>query len=183
MPTPSSTRSVGVSRRLDRNIEALLRRRQEEARHASLQERAAAAITGFAGSMTFVYPRDRFGAWILVNVGLLPILPAFDPSLVILAMVASVEAIFISTFVMISQNRMAEADDERADLNLQISLLAEHEATQLLAIVSAIAEKLDVDLDQKEEIAELQEDVTPEQVLDIMAKISANPSDARSRSL
>lgn len=123
-----------------------------------------------------------FGAWILVNVGLLPILPAFDPSLVILAMVASVEAIFISTFVMISQNRMAEADDERADLNLHISL-AEHEATQLLAIVSAIAEKLDVDLDQKEEIAELQEDVTPEQVLDIMAKISANPSDARSRSL
>lgn len=123
-----------------------------------------------------------FGAWILVNVGLLPILPAFDPSLVILAMVASVEAIFISTFVMISHNRMAEADDERADLNLHISL-AEHEATQLLAIVSAIAEKLDVDLDQKEEIAELQEDVTPEQVLDIMAKISANPSDARSRSL
>ncbi|NLS06349.1 DUF1003 domain-containing protein [Rhizobium sp. P32RR-XVIII] len=187
MPTSSSTRSVSVSRRLDRNIEALLRRRQEEARHASLQERAAAEITRFAGSMTFVYIHAIvFGAWILVNVGLLPVLPAFDPSLVILAMVASVEAIFISTFVMISQNRMAETDDKRADLNLQILLLAEHEATQLLTIVSAIAEKLDVDLDQKEEIAELQEDVTPEQVLDTMEKISASPSkarDARSRSL
>lgn len=55
----------------------------------------------------------------------------FDPSLVILATVASVEAIFISTFVLISQNLMAEAEDKRSDLNLQISLLAEHEATEL----------------------------------------------------
>lgn len=82
--------------------------------------------------------------------------------MVVLAMVASVEAIFISTFVMISQNRMAEADDKRADLNLQISLLAEHETTQLLSIVTAIAEKLGLDLAQKQEIAELQEDVTPD---------------------
>lgn len=82
--------------------------------------------------MSFVYIHVAlFGGRILVNVGLLPIFPPFDPSLVILAMFASVEAIFVSTFVMISQNRMAASDDKRADLNLQISLLAEHEATQL----------------------------------------------------
>ncbi|WP_371094580.1 DUF1003 domain-containing protein [Sinorhizobium sp. CB9] len=167
----SSATSSTVSRRLDRNIEALLERRQEEVRHASLQDRVAGAITRFAGSMTFVYIHAIvFGAWIIANIGLLPVVPAFDPSLVILAMVASVEAIFISTFVMISQNRMAEADDKRADLNLQISLLAEHEATQLLTIASAIAEKLGVDLDQKEEIEELKEDVTPEDVLDTMER-------------
>lgn len=169
-----------VSGRLDRNIAALLERRRQEAATASLQEKAAAAITRFADSMIFVYIHALlFGGWIVINVGLLPILPAFDPSMVVLAMVASVEAIFISTFVMISQNRMAEADDKRADLNLQISLLAEHETTQLLTIVTAIAEKLSLDLAQKQEIAELQEDVTPEGVLDTIEKISGG-EDGRS---
>lgn len=158
-------RSYGT--RLDRNIEALLKRRRQDAAKASLQEKAAASITRFAGSMSFVYIHViLFGGWILVNVGMIPIFTPFDPSLVILAMFASVEAIFVSTFVMISQNRMAASDDKRADLNLQISLLAEHETTQLLSIVTAIAEKLKVDLDQNEEIIELQEDVTPEDVMD-----------------
>lgn len=171
MPTSSSATSSTVSRRLDRNIEALLKRRQEKARHASLQDRVAGGITRFAGSMAFIYIHAVvFGVWIMVNIGLLPVMQAFDPSLVILAMVASVEAIFISTFVLISQNRMVEADDKRADLNLQISLLAEHEATQLLTIVSAIAEKLGIDIDQREEIEDLKEDVTPEDVLDTMER-------------
>jgi uncharacterized membrane protein len=172
-----STHEPNLANRLDRNIEALLQRRREEARQASAQDRAAAAITRFAGSMTFVYIHAiLFGGWILVNVGVLPFLPAFDPSLVILAMVASVEAIFISTFVMISQNRMAEADDERADLNLQISLLSEHETTQLLTMVAAIADKMGLDLEQKREIEELQEDVTPEEVLETMEKIKKDTS-------
>lgn len=163
----TSAPAGNASRRLDQNIEALLDRRKQDLRNASLQDRVAASITRFAGSMTFVYIHAIvFGLWILLNVGLLPLLPVFDPSLVILAMVASVEAIFISTFVMISQNRMAEADDKRADLNLQISLLAEHEATQLLIIVSAIAEKLGVVVEQKKEINELTQDVAPEDVLD-----------------
>ncbi|MBB3320091.1 MULTISPECIES: DUF1003 domain-containing protein [unclassified Rhizobium] len=173
MAASNSTSQSSVSSRLDRNIEALLSRRREEERKASAQDRVAAAMTHFAGSMTFVYINAIvFGSWILINIGVLPFVPAFDPSLVILAMVASVEAIFISTFVMISQNRMADADDKRADLNLQISLLAEHEATEVLTIVSAIAEKLGVQLEQKDEIEELQEDVTPEDVLDTMEKIS-----------
>jgi uncharacterized membrane protein len=156
-----------ISRRLDRNIEALLRRRQEEARQASLQERVANVITRFAGSMAFVYLHLMiFVLWILINLGLLPIAPAFDPSFVILAMVASVEAIFISTFVLITQNRMAAADDKRADLNLQISLLAEHETTQVLALLSAIAKKLGLETEADEELEELKQDVAPEEVLD-----------------
>ncbi len=160
-----------VSRRLDRNIEALLERRQRDARSASLEDRIAGTITRFAGSMVFVYIHAViFGLWILINTGVLAFIPAFDPSLVILAMIASVEAIFISTFVMISQNRMAEVDDKRADLNLQISLLAEHEATQILNLLSAIAEKLNVDLTGMEEIEQLKKDVMPEDVLDAMEK-------------
>ncbi|MBB4066138.1 DUF1003 domain-containing protein [Gellertiella hungarica] len=165
-PRKPPTTTLG---RLDRNIEALLERRQQEADNASLEDRIARTITRFAGSMAFVYIHAViFGLWILTNTGVLPVLPAFDPSLVILAMVASVEAIFISTFVMISQNRMAEVDDKRADLNLQISLLAEHETTELLNLVSAMAEKLGVEVEARAEIEELKQDVKPEQVLDAM---------------
>ncbi|TCU21312.1 putative membrane protein [Rhizobium azibense] len=175
MSTSPAANSANVSRRLDRNIETLLRRRQVEERSAPLQDRVAGEITRFAGSMNFVYFHAVvFGAWILANVGLLPFIPEFDPSLVILAMVASVEAIFISTFVLISQNRMAEADDKRSDLNLQISLLAEHEATQLLTIVAAIAEKLGVEVEQTAEIEELKEDVAPEEVLDTIEEKARN---------
>jgi len=85
---------------------------------------------------------------------------------VILAMEASVEAIFLSTFVLISQNRMAAAADKRADLDLQISLLAEHELTKLSEVVIAIAERLDVRAAADPEVREVGRDVSPEAVLD-----------------
>jgi uncharacterized membrane protein len=77
--------------------------------------------------MRFVYLHVvLFGVWLLVNLGVVPGVPRFDPSFVVLAMVASVEAIFLSTFVLIMQNRMAATADKRADLDLHISLLTEH---------------------------------------------------------
>ena len=81
-------------------------------------------------------------------------------------MVASVEAIFLSTFVLISQNRMAAAADKRDDLDLQINLLSEHEVTKLVALVSAMANKLGVRTDIDHEVEELKQDVAPEVVLD-----------------
>jgi uncharacterized membrane protein len=97
------------------------------------------------------------------------LLPPWDSTLVVLAMLASVEAIFLSTFVLISQNRMAAENDKRADLDLQISLLNEHETTKLIALVSAIAAKLNVQTDVDSEVAELKQDVAPEAVLDRLA--------------
>ena len=153
--------------RLDRNIDALLARRKEEERQSPVQDKVAQAVTRFAGSMSFVYLHIFiFGVWIFGNIGFIPLFPVFDPSLVILAMEASVEAIFISTFVMISQNRMAAADDKRADLNLQISLLVEHEVTKILTLVAGLAEKNGVSAATSEELEELQQDVAPEAVLD-----------------
>ncbi len=157
-----------ISAVLDRNINALIQRRAAEQGTMSLQERIAEAMTNFAGSMLFVYLHAIvFSLWILVNVGWLPMLPAFDPSLVILAMVASVEAIFISTFVLISQNRMAAVDDRRADLSLQISLLNEHETTKLIAMVSAITDKLGIETEvDQQEIDEMKQNVPPEVVME-----------------
>jgi uncharacterized membrane protein len=105
-----------------------------------------------------------FGAWIAINLGAIPLVPRFDPSFVILAMVASVEAIFLSTFVLISQNRMAAAADRRAELDLHVNLLAEHELTKLAELVERIAVRLDTPVDPQ--FREVRKDVQPTQVLD-----------------
>jgi len=132
-----------------------------------LEQRIAGAITRFSGSMRFVYVHIvAYGFWILANLDVVPGVPKFDPSFVILAMVASVEAIFLSTFILITQNRMSAAADKRAELDLQISLLAEHEVTKIAALLSAVAERLGVETEVDEEVEELKEDVAPEAVLD-----------------
>ena len=161
-PQPS-----GLSPVLERNIRTLTERREREKREARLQDKIADAITTFAGSMTFVMLHLAvFGLWALVNSGLLPILPKWDESFVILGTSASVEAIFLSTFVLISQNRMAAAADKRADLDLQISLLAEHEITKLVTLVSAVADHMGVRTEVDDELDEITQNVAPEAVLD-----------------
>jgi len=153
---------------LERNIDALLQRRKEEERQKNFEEKIADAVTHFTGSMLFVYIHlILFGIWIFWNLGWIGLKP-FDPSFVILAMFASVEAIFLSTFVLISQNRMNAQADKRADLDLQVSLLAEHEVTRLITLVTAIAKKMDIEDAYNPEIEELSKDVHPEKVLDTM---------------
>ena len=166
-PQPLGAQSRDMAGLLDRNIAALVQRRREQRAAKSQQERIADAITRFAGSMKFVYLHLLlYGGWIVVNLGWVPHVPRFDPSFVILAMVASVEAIFISTFVLISQNRMAAEADERADLDLQISLLSEHEITRLVELVTEMARRMAVPAAGNPELAELAKDVAPERVLD-----------------
>jgi uncharacterized membrane protein len=168
-PTVPPPGPESLSASLRRNIKALEDRRRQEAASATREERVAQAITGFTGSMRFVYLHlALYGCWILVNLGVVPGVPRFDPSFVVLAMVASVEAIFLSTFVLISQNRMAAAADKRADLDLQINLLAEHELTKLATVVGAIAERLGVPGATDAEMREVQKDVAPEAVLDAL---------------
>jgi uncharacterized membrane protein len=166
-PTVPPPRPNTLSSALKRNIEALAARREQEAASATHEEKLANAITAFTGSMTFVYLHlALYTAWIAINLGVIPGVPKFDPSFVILAMEASVEAIFLSTFVLISQNRTAAAADKRADLDLQINLLAEHELTKLTAVVTRVAEYLHVPLHDAHELHEVQQDVAPEAVLD-----------------
>jgi uncharacterized membrane protein len=166
-PTYPPPQPPGLSPVLERNIRALQLRREREEKEASAEERLAEAITRFTGSMRFVYLHlALFGFWVAANLGWVPGVPAWDPSFVVLAMVASVEAIFLSTFVLISQNRMAAAADKRADLDLQVSLLAEHEVTKLATLVSGIADRLGVETEADAEVEEIAQDVAPEAVLD-----------------
>src|SRR5918994_7672447 len=164
-PTYAPPPPAGLSSVLERNIQSLKDRRLREEADASAQERIADAITRFTGSMLFVYLHLAvFGFWIVANLGWVPGVPQWDESFVVLAMIASVEAIFLSTFVLISQNRMAAAADKRADLDLQISLLAEHEVTKLTALVSAIADRIGVRTEVDGELDEITQDVAPEAV-------------------
>ena len=150
------------------NIAELTARQRAEARNAPWSDRLAERITGFTGSMTFVILHlFVFGLWIAVNLGVVPFVPRFDPSFVMLAMVASVEAIFLSTFVLISQNRMAAAADRRADLDLHVNLLAEHELTKLAELVERIAARLDIPVDDPQ-FDEIRKDIEPTQVLDAL---------------
>jgi uncharacterized membrane protein len=163
-PQPESLNSA-----LARNIEALRQRERRERGRARFDERLAEAITRFTGSIAFVYVHlALYGFWIVANLGWIGSISRWDPSFVVLAMVASVEAIFLSTFVLISQNRMAAESERRASLDLQINLLAEHEVTKLVTLVSAIAEKIGVEVPAPEEIHELKRDVAPEAVLDAL---------------
>ena len=152
---------------LKRNIAALRRRRDEEEARASADERIARAITRFSGSMRFVYVHAAlYGAWIIANLGWIAGITPWDPTFVVLAMIASVEAIFLSTFVLISQNRMTADADKRADLDLQISLLSEHELTKVARLLTQIAARLEVRPEDESELKEAARDIAPERVLD-----------------
>jgi uncharacterized membrane protein len=159
-----------MARIVERNIQALLQRHKQEEKQKTFEERLADSVTHFTGSMLFVYLHlALFGIWIIWNLGWIGLRP-FDPSFVVLAMFASVEAIFLSTFVLISQNRMNIQADKRADLDLQVSLLTEHEVTRLITLVTAIAKKMDIEAAYHPEIDELAQDVHPEKVMDTMER-------------
>ena len=174
-PTVPPPQPDGLNSALQRNIAALERRRREEAARATVEERLANAITRFSGSMLFVYLHlALYGFWIVANLGFLGLSP-WDESFVVLAMIASVEAIFLSTFVLITQNRMAAAAEKRAELDLQISLLSEHEITKLVHMVGAIEQHLGLARADDPEVEEMKRNVAPEAVLDAIDSTERQP--------
>jgi len=170
-PSTEALRPGDFTSVLERNINVLREKRQQEESRAGLQDRMAETITRFSGSMVFVYLHlVLVGGWAFINAGLIPGVSPFDPTFVILATIASVEAIFLSTFVLISQNRAAAAADRRAELDLQTNLLSEHEITRMLSLTRAIAQRLGVDEAHDPSLNELEEHVAPEKVLERLAE-------------
>lgn len=151
---------------IERNIVALLRLRQQTANRRDLQARIADGINAFSGRMRFIYLHVAwFGGWIFVNTGWGG-LPVFDPfPYGLLTMVVSLEAIFLSTFVLISQNRLSAEADRRADLDLHIGLLTEHEVTRVLQMLDAIQQHLGITNHSQSELAQLEVETKPEDVL------------------
>jgi uncharacterized membrane protein len=166
-PPPSDAlNDPGLSSVVHKNIASLtaVRRQENAARPAT--DRIADAITAFAGSMWCVYVHAlAFGVWLLLNARFVPFPYKWDPyPYVMLAMTASVEAIFLSTFILVTQNRMQRTADRRAELDLQISLLAEHELTRAIRLIDSIAVHLHAPRLGQSELDEIKHDVNPEKV-------------------
>jgi uncharacterized membrane protein len=155
-----------LSNVIERNIRTLINLRLKTAREQGLQDRIADVITSFSGRMIFVYVHIVwFSVWILLNTGMFGIQP-FDPfPYGLLTMVVSLEAIFLSTFVLISQNRLSQEAEHRADLDMHIGLLTEHELTRVLFMLDTIQDKLGIENDENSELADLEMETRPEDVL------------------
>ena len=125
-----------------RNIRAIARLENEALHQRTLTDRISDTITRFAGSSVFIVLHIAwFTVWIILNLGRTGTHP-FDPyPFTFLTMVVSLEAIFLSIFVLISQNRMAHQADRRAHLDLQINLLAEQENTMMLRMLERLCEQ------------------------------------------
>ena len=151
---------------IERNIYTLHHLNREAAKKRGLQDKAADLITLFSGRMGFIYLHVIwFGLWLLLNTGRFYV-RVFDPyPYGLLTMIVSLEAIFLSTFVLISQNRLSDEADRRANLDLQIGLLTEHEVTRILQMLDAIQDKMGIENDADSDLADLEQDTKPEDVL------------------
>ena len=151
------------------NIQTIAKLEEEALLRRSAIERIGDRLLPLAGSPAFaLFHVVWFGAWIAVNSGLVPGVPIFDPyPFNFLTMTVSLEAIFITIAVLNSQNRMARQSDRRAQLDLQINLLAEQESTATLHLLQRIAERLGVPMGETPP-AELAEETN---VADLVEKL------------
>ncbi len=167
----------GLADVIDRNITTLLEVRRQLEKQKNVVTRVADAITGFCGSFPFVYLHIVwFSIWILWNTGLLGLTPFDSFPFGLLTTTVSLEAIFLSMFVLISQNRMTELADQRADLDLQVNLLSEYEITKVLQIADAIADHLGIEVGKDPELEELKIQVSPGRMLQEMEKMKQKTS-------
>jgi uncharacterized membrane protein len=129
------------------NIETVAKMEERFLQNRNPVERIGDAIGSFAGSMSFVALHGAiFALWFLMNTKGIPGVPVFDPyPFVLLSMVVSVEAVILSTFVLMKQNREGKRAEHRQQLTLQIDLLAEQEATKTLQMLRRICQRLGIE--------------------------------------
>ena len=160
-----------MSQVVHRNIASLLEVRRRDENQRSVSDRIADSVTVFAGSMWCVYFHlALFGGWIAINLGRVPGVKPFDADFITLAMFASVEAIFLSTFILISQIRSHAMANKRSELDLHISLLAEHELTRAVQMLDEVARRLGAARSPEHELAEIKKDVQPQKVVEEIEK-------------
>jgi uncharacterized membrane protein len=152
---------------IQRNIRAVAELAAEQQKARSMEDQFAMTVSRFAGSMNFVYVHAIvFGLWTVASLGWIPGIHDFDKGLVALNTIATLEAIFLATFVLIAQNRMAANEEIRNHLDVQVSLLAEDETTHILRLVAAIGEKMGIAEAQDPEIKQLIRNVEAQEIID-----------------
>jgi len=160
-----TAKSGSVDHLTQRNVELIRQLEKSAKQERKRSDLVAEAIANFCGSMTFVWVHVVwFGAWVGINIA--PGIRHLDPfPFTFLTLVVSLEAIFLSTFILISQNHDTKISERRNHLDLQINLLSEQENTKMLALLQAIAVKVGADLDHDPHLQALSEDTEPEKLV------------------
>ncbi len=129
-------------------------------------EKVADLITSRLGSMPFLLINATwFSIWITINVGLIPIIPPFDPfPFGLLTMIVSLEAIFLAIVVLISQNRTAKIDNLREEIDLQINTISEEEITKMMELQILLLKKNGIDVSNDNELQEMLEPLDSEEI-------------------
>jgi CRP/FNR family cyclic AMP-dependent transcriptional regulator len=117
---------------------------QEVADQRSTIQKAADWIAAASGSIPFLMLHCvGFAGWIIVNMGILPDVPVFDPyPFGLLTMAVSLEAIILSVFVLLSQNRQVAKDRVRSDVEYDVNLKAELEIAHLHEKLDRVASEI-----------------------------------------
>ena len=143
MTPPKSAASDNSRTAAQENIRTVTRLQRQVRKQRSISQRVIDSVAAFAARESTVAAHLAvFAIWIAANVGVLPVRP-FDPfPFSILASIVSLEAIFLTLFVLASQTRLTEDADRRAHLDLQVSLLSEQEMTLVLHMLKDVCQHL-----------------------------------------
>jgi uncharacterized membrane protein len=146
-----------------RNVERIQALEDAEHEQAKTADRVADGIARFAGSIIFVWVTVlMIGGWVAWNL-LLPKREKIDPfPFPLLTLVLSIEAIFLSIFILMSQNRAARVSDKRSHLDLQLNLLSEQENTKMLLMLEDIGKAVGAEVRKDREVDVLVQATKPE---------------------
>ena len=153
------------------NISRIVRLETEFLEKRSFAERIGDRIADFMGSIQFVLIHVVwFTLWIVVNISFVP-LPHFDPyPFLLLGQIVSIEAVLLSTFVLMKQNRMSRRADQREHLDLQINLLSEQELTKLLQLTRLLCERHGIVEARDEQVKELAKETAVEELAETLKR-------------
>lgn len=150
------------------NIEKIVRAEEDSIRRRSRGEVITDAIGGFIGTLPFVVLQvAAFIGWVIVNAGMIPGVAAFDPyPYPLLSSITSLEAVLLTAFVLMKQNRMSMIADRRDHLDLQVNLLTEREATQIIQMLDRLSTHFGVEQHHDDDSRELGRHVAIEHLIE-----------------
>ena len=162
-PAASERPADSVEELTRNNVERIHALEAREHEKATTADRVADAIANFAGSITFVWITVLLiGSWIVANL-VLPQRDRIDPfPFPLLTLVLSIEAIFLSIFILMSQNRAARVSDKRSHLDLQLNLLSEQENTKMLLLLERIGQAVGAEVETDPDVQVLVQATKPE---------------------
>lgn len=129
-------------------------------------EKVADWMTYHFGNTRFLFVNILFfSVWLIINIGIIELFEPFDPyPFGLLTTIVSLEAIILSIFVLISQNRAAKIDDLREEIDLQIDIITESELTKLMKLMVHLLQKNGIDVTDDQELADMLKPINEDKI-------------------